>query len=126
MARKVIKTRLPEEWAWGKGMVVRSSDKSRKSCVWEPFELTDDSPQMTLRATLRIWGGSPCFLLFETPEARRAHIEEDSRRVTWLNAMNMAEVILRSTTYQSEVFVLFCPVGKFGETEELIRIYQSY
>lgn len=117
--------RHPGVWAWGKGMLVRPGGKHAAAFVWEPYELTGED-NLTLRATLRIWGGSAAFLSFDTPEARRAYIDEDSRQVTWRNAMAMAEVLWRTDPVSKEFVVLYCPVGQFGEMEELIRIYQRF
>ncbi len=120
---KIQELWYPDEWTWGKGMLVRSGSKNSAVCVREPYELTEED-QLSLRVTLKVWGGSAAFLMFETPEARKVYIEEDSRRVTWRNAAAMAEVLWRNALCCKEFVVFYCSKGQFGENEELIRIYQ--
>ena len=115
--------RYPEKWVWGKGMLVKTCDKRKQTCTWKPYEMPDDD-SLTLRVTMRIWGGSALFQSLETAEAKQAYLEEDSRRMTWLSAKAIAEMLLRKTAYPTEFVVLYCPPGTFGAGEELIRIYQ--
>lgn len=115
--------RYPDEWAWGKGMLIKTDSKHPTQCVWEPYELPEDD-NLILRVTMRIWGGSACFLAFKTPEERQACIDEDSRQATWRNAGAIAETLWRTALVHKEFVVLYCPEGQFGSIEELIRIYQ--